>query len=115
MNYIENIYRRPKVPLFFNARRNVHTSKLFELSGIISITKLYESESIKMVYKYKFDPASEVLPIAIRQLINLPSANSNRLYNDQNKIKIPSEDKKEHCFYNIIDCWNNCDPTLKMA
>ena len=109
------ILQKQAIRLIFNAKRNVHTSKLFELSGIIPITKLYEVESIKMVYKYKFDPAFGELPIAIRELINLPSTNSNRLYNDQNKIKIPSEYKNGHCFYNIIDCLNNCDPTLKMA
>ena len=38
--------QKQAIRLIFNAKRNVHTSKLFELSGIIPITKLYEVESI---------------------------------------------------------------------
>ena len=85
--------QKQAIRLIFNAKRNVHTSKLFELSGIIPITKLYEVESIKMVYKYKFDPAFGELPIAIRELINLPSTNMIKT-----RLKFPVNIKKGTVF-----------------
>ena len=66
-----------------------------------------------MVFKNKFDPSHDAQPIAIRELFDLPDTDSDRLYNDQKKIKIPSQYKKGHCLFNIIKCWN--DSKLKQA
>ena len=80
-----SVLQKQAVRLIFNARKNVHTGPLFELAGIIPITKLYESECIKMVFKNKFDPSLDAQPIAIRELFDVPESDSDRLYNDQKK------------------------------
>ena len=41
--------QKKAVRLIFNARKNVHTEKLFKLTNIVPITKPYESECCKFV------------------------------------------------------------------
>ena len=101
--------------LIFDAKRNVHTGKLFELAKILPITKLYETECTKLVFKNKFDPSYMDQPLAVRELINFPDSNIDRLYADKNRIKIPNHYKNGHCFYNILNSWNNSDNDYKMA
>ena len=107
------ILQKQAIRLIFNARKFVHTEKLFKLAGIEPITKLYNKECIKMVFKNKFDPMSINQPTAIRELFMTKENNRARLYKNMNKIKIPSYYKKENCLYNIIDNWNSSDPEIK--
>ena len=107
--------QKQAVRLIFNARKNVHTEKLFKLANIVPITKLYESECCKFVYKHKYDPSRNEQPIAIGELLNSEQHNSSRLYDDLNKIKIPSSYKSDHCFYQIINTWNQMDNDVKMS
>ena len=107
--------QKQAVRLIFNARKNVHTEKLFKLANIVPITKLYESECCKLVYKHKYDPSCNEQPIAIGELLKSEQHNSSRLYDDLNKIKIPSSYKSDHCFYQIINTWNQMDNDVKMS
>ena len=97
---INELYRLQKqaVRLIFNARKNVHSEKLFKLAGILPLTKMYEYEAIKVIYKYKQEPLSDTLPLAIKELIIPQNHESIRLYQDQNKIKIPRSYKYGHSF-----------------
>ena len=54
-------------------------------------------------------------PLAVRELINFPDSNIDRIYADKNRIKIPNHYKNGHCFYNILNSWNNCENDYKMA
>ena len=60
------ILQKQEIRLIFNARKFVHTEKLFKLAGIEPITKLYDKECIRMVVKKKFDPMSINQPTAIK-------------------------------------------------
>ena len=114
---INELYRLQKqaVRLIFNAKKNVHTEKLFKLTGILPITKMYDFEAIKMVYKNKYEPLSNTQPLAIKDLLIPHNHDSIRLYHDQNNIKIPDYYKKNHCFYNMINVWNNSSGEARMA
>ena len=57
--------QKQAIRLVFDARKNVHTEKLFKLANILPLTKLYESESTKLVFKNKSDPSANKQPIAI--------------------------------------------------
>ena len=109
------ILQKQAVRLIFNARKNVHSEKLFKLAGILPLTKMYEYEAIKMIYKNKQEPPSDTLPLAIKELIIPQNHESIRLYQDQNKIKIPRSYKYGHSFYNMITTWNNSNPDARMA
>ena len=112
---INELYTLQKqaVRLIFNAKKNVHTEKLFKLAGILPLTKMYQAEAIKMVYKNWTEHLSDTQPVAIRDLI-IPSSEDNaRIYLNQNKIKIPSVYKKGACFYNMINVWNNSSPDAR--
>ena len=76
---------------------------------------MYEFEAIKMVYKNKYEPLSNTQPLAIKELLIPQNHDSLRLYHDQNKIKIPNYYKKDHCFYNMINVWNNSSDEARMA
>ena len=79
---INELYKLQKqaVRLIFNAKKNVHTEKLFRLAGILPLTKLYDAEAIKMVYKNWTEELSDIQPIAIRDLIIPSSENNARIY-----------------------------------
>ena len=89
---IQELYTLQKqaIRLIFNARKNVHTEKLFKLAEIVPITKLYQSECTKLVFKNKLDPSYDLQPIAIKNLLINDDQESSRLYGNNNKIKIPS-------------------------
>ena len=107
------LLQKQAIRLVFSARKNVHTSKLFKLAGVVPLNKLYETESIKLVYKNMLDPSSNDQPIAIKNLLITQNHDSARLYGNQNKIKIPSHYKKTHGFFNILEQWNKCRPEFK--
>ena len=77
--------QKQAIRLIFNARKRVHTSRLFALANIMPITRIYEAECIKLVFKNKFDPSIDDQPIGIRELIDLPDSNNDRLYENQFK------------------------------
>ena len=114
---INELYRLQKqaVRLIFNARKNVHSEKLFKLAGILPLTKMYEYEAIKMIYKFKQEPLSDTQPLAIRELIIPQNHESIRLYQEQNKIRIPNSYKYGHSLYNMIRLWNNSNPDARIA
>ena len=112
---LQELYTLQKqaIRLVFNARKNVHTEKLFKMAEIVPITKLYESECIKLVFKNKLDPSSELQPIAIKKLLINENQESSRIYGSNNRIKIPSHYKSDHCMYQIIKKFNNANNELK--
>ena len=83
------------------------------MAEIVPITKLYESECIKLVFKNKLDPSSELQPIAIKKLLINENQESSRIYGSNNRIKIPSHYKSDHCMYQIIKKFNNANNELK--
>ena len=101
--------------MIFNAKKNVHTEKSFRLAGILPLTKLYEAEAIKMVYKNWTEQLCDSQPIAIRDLIIPSSENNARIYQNQNKIKIPSAYRKGQAFFNMINAWNKSNPDARNA
>ena len=113
---IQELYTLQKqaIRLIFNTRKNVHTEKLFKLAEIVPITKLYQSECTKLVFIHKLDPSSDLQPIAIKNLLINDEQKSSRLYGN-NKIKIPSHYKFEHCMYQIIKRFNNTNDNVKMC
>ena len=70
---MKGIYSLQKqtVGLIFNARKNVHTEKLFKLANIVPIIKLYESKCCKFVYKHRYDLSCNEQPISIGELLNI--------------------------------------------
>ena len=61
--------QKQAVRLIFRAKKKSHTSKLFKLSGIIPVTKLYEIEATKFIYKFKNELSCNQQPMAIREII----------------------------------------------
>ena len=86
--------QKQAIRLIFNARKFVHTEKLFKLAGIEPITKLYNKECIKMVFKNKFDPMSLNQPTAIRELFMTKENNRARLYKNITKLRFHHTIKK---------------------
>ena len=114
MNEIEKIQKQA-IRLIFGARMKTHTSKLFKMAKIIPIKKLYEMETIKFIFKNTNELTRHQQPEAIKEIIFKSQKTRTRLSNDPNKIRIPNEYKKDHCFYNMIDTWNKSKNEYKMA
>ena len=105
------------IRLMFSARKNVHTDKLFKLSNIIPINKLYEVEAVKFMFRYISANIKEKQPPAIKEILfkEEKGLRSTRLYDDESKIKIYKDYRKGQCIYNLLDAWNNTDLDLRMA
>ena len=64
--------QKQAVRLIFRAKKkNTHTSPLFKLSGILPISKQYEYEATKYVFKYNNELSRENQPKAIKDLFRL--------------------------------------------
>ena len=109
--------QKKAVRLVFNAKKTVHTSKLFKLAKIIPANKTYEKEAVKFVYKNKSELIQSLQPKAIRDLIdtNETTVRTTRAAQDFTKIKIKHEYKKGQCVYNLLDTWNKADTIHKNA
>ena len=103
--------------LVFQARKNVHTDKLYKLSNIIPIDKLYETEATKFVFMHISDTTKDQQPKAIHNILFQKTAITRytRLYDDESKIKINHEYRKGQAIYNLLDTWNNAKSDLRMA
>ena len=105
------------VRLIFSARRNAHCGKLFQLAKIRPIDKTYENEATKFVYKNSNVSSKDQQPKAISDILFKGNTNlrSLRMYDDEDKIKIDGKFIKGHCFFNILDNWNNTEQETKLA
>ena len=109
--------QKQAVRLIFRAKKRSHTSKLFRLSGIIPVTKLYEMEATKFIYKFKNELSCSQQPIAIREIIlkkNTSRRNDLRVP-DTNMMVIPQEYKKGSCLFNLMDKWNKSKESYRMS
>ena len=109
------ILQKKAVRLIFSARGNVHTDKLFALSKIIPINKLYETEAIKFILKYKNEIYKDQQPLAIRKIILKTNTRNTRTNDEDLKIKIINEHKQGHCIYNLFKTWNDANNDMRMA
>ena len=109
--------QKKAVRLVFNAKKTVHTSKLFKLAKIIPANRIYEKEAVKFVYKNKLELLQSLQPKAIKDLINpnVPIVKATRAARDFTKIKINKDYKKGQCIYNLLDIWNKADINHKNA
>lgn len=109
--------QKKAVRLIFSARGNVHTSKLFALSKIIPINKLYETEAIKFMLKYKNEIYTDLQPLAIKKIIlKTDTSRNTRSKNDKDlKIHIKNVHKTGQCIFNLFSTWNNTKSDLRMA
>ena len=105
------------IRLMFSARKNVHTDKLFKLSNITPINKLYEIEAVKFIFRYISANSKDEQPPAIKEILFKQdrALRSTRLYDDESKVKIFKEYRKGQCIYNLLDAWNKADEDLRMA
>ena len=103
--------------LIFQARKNVHTDKLFKLSNIIPVNKLYITEAIKFIFMYISDTTKDQQPKAIHDILfqNTAITRHTRLHDDESKIKINHEYRKGEVIYNLLDVWNNVNFDARMA
>ena len=109
--------QKQAVRLIFRAKKRSHSSKLFRLSGIIPVTKLYEIEATKFIYKFKNELSCSQQPMAIREIIlktNTSRRNDSRVP-ETNKIVIPQEYKKGSCLFNLMEKWNKSKETYRMS
>ena len=115
MTKLEKLQKKA-IRLMFKARMNVHTGKLFRLSNITPIGKLYENEAVKFVYKYVSELYKYDQPLAIRKIILNASKNERtRLHDDKSKIKMKNNFKAGQCMFNLIDTWNKTKNQYRMA
>ena len=105
------------IRLMFSARKNVHTDKLFKLSNITPINKLYEVEAVKFIFRYISTNSKDKQPPAIKEILfkKEKALRSTRLYDDESKVKIHKDYRKGQCIFNLLDAWNNDDQDLRMA
>ena len=116
VNELLNLQKQA-VRLIFRAKKRSHTSKLFKLSGIIPVTKLYEIEAIKFIYKFKNELCCSQQPMAIKEIIlkkNTSRRNDSRVP-ETNKIVIPHEYKKGSCLFNLMEKWNKTKESYRMS
>ena len=115
MTKLEKLQKKA-IRLILQAKMNVHTGKLFKLSNIIPIRKLYENEAVKFVYKYVSELYKYDQPLAIRRIILNTSKNERtRIHDDKSKIKMSDNFKAGQCMYNLIDTWNKTKKHHRMA
>ena len=109
--------QKKAIRLLFNAKMNVHTKKLFQLSNIIQIDKIYQTEVKKFIYKYIGETSKYKQPNAIRKIIFKAYETENRIrtFEDKTIIKIHSEYKPDQCFYNILTTWNKTNEDMRSA
>ena len=113
------ILQKQAVRLIFNSRKNTHSEKFFKMAGILPITRLFESEAIKLMFKNMREPHSKSQPKSLKELL-IPEQKeteieSQRIYQNQNRIKIPNSYKKDDILYKIINCWNNAGSNVRNA
>ena len=116
INELLNLQKQA-VRLIFRAKKKSHTSKLFKLSKIIPVTKLYEIEATKFIYKFKNELCCSQQPMAIREIIlkkNTSRRNDSRVP-ETNKIVIPHEYKKGSCLFNLMEKWNKSKESYRMS
>ena len=99
--------------LICNARRGVHTKKLFESTKIIPSNETFKSETIKFVHKTMNNLTREKQPKQINELIlKSNTVKSTRQSNDPYGIhmnqKIPGT-----IFYNLCRIWNQTKTNLR--
>ena len=101
------------IRLIFNAKRGVHTKKLYEKAQILPANATYKAEAIKLVHKSTNELTQKKQPILISNLFQTNiSPRQTRLSNDTNKInmanKIPGT-----LIYNICKIWNETPNEIK--
>ena len=65
------------------------------------------------------EPHSKSQPKSLKELL-IPEqketeTESQRIYQNQNRIKIPNSYKKDDILYKIINCWNNAGSNVRNA
>ena len=115
MTILEKLQKKA-IRLLFKAKMNVHTGKLFKLSNITPIGKLYKNEAVKFVYKYMSELDKYDQPLAIRKIIlNTPKNERTRIHDDKSRIKLKNNYKAGQCIYNLINTWNQTNKQNRMA
>ena len=79
------------------------------MKSLILLNFISEKMKPQFLQKYRFlSENSEILNLLIYE-----NQESPRLYGSNNKIKIPSHYKFQHCMYQIIKCFNNTNNTVR--
>ena len=113
LTWMPSLKKSEKVQLFklqkravralFDAPFNSHTKNMFQISGIIPVTHLFEYHSATFVKKH--------LELGQPELIHdiLP------IQENRQKLKYPRGTKPGNVFFDIVKCWFNTDPVIKKA
>ena len=109
--------QKKAIRLLFSARWNVHTAKLFSISKITPVERIFHNESILFLKKHQ----NNELPEIFTDFLGPPELYSqsekqiskHRKQNTEYKIEMPKAYKKGHIFYNVISEWNNSDEAIR--
>ena len=107
--------QKQSIRLIFNAKKKVHTNKLFQLAELIPLPLLYETESIKFAYNYMGEMQRPNQPKALRELIVRQNVGQTRMSNDLTLLKTDSKSTNDQAIYNIIKKWNSASGWLRNA
>ena len=99
--------QKKAIRICFNARNKSHTAPLFKLAKIIPAERIFERDSILMVYKSTTELSKPQQPPEINKLFQSDEKPYNtRLGWNKNKININRNLKHGQAIYNIIKEWN---------
>ena len=105
--------QKKAIRLIFSARWNVHTAKLFSISKIIPVERIFHNESILFLKKHQNNELPEIFTDFLGPpelyLQSEKQITKYRMQKTEYKIEMPKVYKKGHIFYNVISEWNNSD------
>ena len=105
--------QKKAIRLLFSARWNVHTAKLFSISKITPVERIFHNESILFLKKHQNNELPEIFTDFLGPpelyLQSEKQITKYRMQKTEYKIEMPKVYKKGHIFYNVISEWNNSD------
>ena len=109
--------QKKAIRLVFSARWNVHTAKLYSLSRIIPVERIFHNESILFIKKHQNNELPEIFtdflgPSELYLQKDKPIT-QHRMQKTEYKIEMPKVYKKGHIFHNVISEWNNADEATR--
>ena len=113
---INRLYQLQKkaIRLVFAAPIGAHTTKLFKLSKIIPLNKIFETEAIKFVFKNLSESHKDQQPKAIQKLFE---KNNNRITRTDQFLKLKYNKGAKHgnIMHSLIKTWNSENDNIKSA
>ena len=103
--------QKKAIRAIFCAKYNSHTAKLFQHSGITKVDKIFEKESLELIFKYN----DWRLPTAIMEMINEHLHDPKTVTRSIKAcvIRLKPELRPGNMIYDIVNSWNRIGASLR--